>query len=251
MPRMRFPLPLSLLLALAALPATAQELLRNPGFDGEDGFQVPADGYALPGDYAWVYKGIGEIQSPTWWFPFWNDGPVPNQPEVPFRRPEYKVMSQRPPWTDPPRIDAGAYGCQYFGSFGAIDAGLFQQVAVVPGQRYRFQARGHCWSTCDDDLYQSGNCDSWDPTQGTLTVGIDPAGGTDYASPEIVWGEGAHIYDRYADIPAVAAEARGATLTVFIRCTYRWGYKHNDTFVDSASLVAVGPVPTPIAPAVP
>jgi hypothetical protein len=221
-------------------PTPGPVVLHNPGFDGEDGFPVPSGSQALPGNYAWVYQSIGEIMTPTWWYPFWGRGPVPNQPEVNFRRPEYKVTSLIPPWDDPLRVDAGEHSCQYFGFSGQIDAGFYQPVEVTPQHRYRFWARAHSWTSCEDDQYQSG-CEAhpWDPAQCTFRVGIDPYGGTDYESGNIVWGAGAHIYDEFEDIPAVEATALGSTITVFIRSVYRWGYKHNDSFVDSAQLIDV------------
>lgn len=217
----------------------APNLLRNPGFDGEPGFVIPSDSQALPGGVAWVYKSIGEIQAPIWWTPFWSERPVDNETFRNYRRPEYKVTSQKPPWTDPKRIDKGEHSYQFFGFCGAIDAGLYQQVAVEKGRRYRFTARGHIWSTCDDDFRKSGNCEEWDATQGALLVGLDVTGATDPFSGDVIWGERTYHYDEFGDIAPVEAVAESKTITVFIRSIYRWAYVHNDTFVDTAKLVAV------------
>ncbi len=224
----------------AASAGEAPNLLRNPGLDGEPGFVIPAGSESLPGDYVWIYKSIGEIQSPVWWTPFWNTGPVANELNRRYRRPEYKVTSRRPPWLDPKRIDAGEHSLQYFGFCGAIDAGIYQRVPVKAGHHYRFTARGCSWSTCEEgSLAKSGDCESWDPLQSTFYCGIDVTGATDYLNPEIVWGEGLHQYDTFADIPAVEAQAKADHITVFIRCIYRWAYTHNDTFIDTAKLVEV------------
>lgn len=222
------------------VPAAPVNLLRNAGLDGDPGFRVPPGSESIPGNFAWIYKSIGEIQSPVWWTPFWNTGPVANELNLRYRRPEYKVTSQRPPWIEPRRIDSGEHGLQFFGSFGAIDAGIYQRVKIKPGVRYRFSARGYSWSTCEGgDIAKSGGCDGWDPMQSTLYCGIDVTGATDFLNPEIIWGEGLHQYDAFADIPAVEAEAAADHITVFIRSIYRWGYVHNDTFIDTAKLVEV------------
>lgn len=228
-----------LLLTTSGAAYAGENLLHNPDLEGEDGFTIPEDSYGLPGNFAWVYRSIGEIQSPTWWFPFWQEGPVVNEPERNYRRPEYKVTLPRAPWVDPPRIDSGSHSLQFFGSFGAIDAGIYQQVEVEKGQKYRFSARGHSWSSCQEDFRQSGECDNWDPEQTNLLVGMDVTGATDFLSPGIVWGESAHHYDAFGDIPPVEAVAEAETITVFIRSRFKWAYVHNDTFIDTAKLVRV------------
>ncbi len=51
----------------------------------------------------------------------------------------------------------------------------------------------------------------------TFSVGIDPKGGTDPWSANVVWGEGAHIYNGYAQVPPVDVVAATSTVTLFLR----------------------------------
>jgi hypothetical protein len=68
-------------------------------------------------------------------------------------------------------------------------------------------------------------------------VGIDPTGGTDPLADTVVWGQGAHIYNEYAQVPSVEATAQADTVTVFLRSRTLWPFKHNDAYWDDAELV--------------
>ena len=233
------------LLALGVTPSAAQvqNLLRNPGFEGEWGFELP-DGSCPGGEnYDYFYNCIPEVLAPTFWTPFWNEGSVPNSPDDNYRRPEFKVIPLQAPFLDPPRILEGFRATQYFGFWGPIDAGYYQQVSVTSGRRYRFGCWAHSWSSCGDNPFTSGlECSGGFPNeQVTFRAGIDPTGGTDFRSTHIVWGDGVHTYDQYAPVPSVTTIAQSDVITVFIRSVYMWGFKHNDSYVDQAELIAEGP----------
>jgi hypothetical protein len=71
-------------------------------------------------------------------------------------------------------------------------------------------------------------------------LGIDPNGGKDPFSPDVVWGPVLAIYngyDRELEVEAVAGS--GGTVTVFMRSFVLYGFKHCDAYWDDAELVVV------------
>jgi hypothetical protein len=235
-------LPTGILLAGAlGCSSTSREtanLLTNPGFEGLDGFRLPEGSCERSGIAYYAYDCIPEIEPPTWWYPFWNAGPTPVNPEVPYRRPEFRVYHQA---AGPHHPHKGKNHLVFFGFYGAIDAGINQQVEVEPGRTYAFSFQAFAWSNCRQgtDNVSGAGCHDFKADQAVFHAGIDPTGGTDYTSPGIVWSDGRSIYDHYEPV-TVTTEARSSTITVFIRCTFWHNYiQHNDAHVDSAALVRV------------
>jgi len=74
----------------------------------------------------------------------------------------------------------------------------------------------------------------------TFALGIDPTGGTNPLADSVAWGDGKHIYNEYAKIPQVEAPAQGNLVTVFMRSTTLWPFRHNDFYLDDVELVAIG-----------
>lgn len=221
-----------------------QNLLTNGHVEGVDGFVIPPGSCAPPGGENWFYRYncIPEIEPPSWWLPFWNSGPTPVDPDTNYRRPEYRIYA---------RPDGSHYAHQgqrylvFFGFYGAIDAGMYQQVSgVTQGQLYEFSYQGFAWSNCLDgkEGVSGDGCHDFPPDQAVFTAGIDPYGGTDYTSPDIVWSSGATIYDAYDEV-SVRTAAQSATVTVFVRCTFWHNHvQHNDAHVDALQLVRAGPM---------
>jgi LysM repeat protein len=95
-----------------------------------------------------------------------------------------------------------------------------------------------------------------------MRIGIDPFGGTNPFSGNIIWTPVADIYDAWG-FYSIEAVARAGTVTVFTRSTPVYGFQHNDIYLDDASLVVVGatsssaggggpaPAPTSAPPAAP
>jgi hypothetical protein len=73
----------------------------------------------------------------------------------------------------------------------------------------------------------------------TFWVGIDPTGGANPFADTVIWGQGAHIYNAYAQVPPVEVTAQSDTVTVFLRSQTQWAFKHNDAYWDSVSLEIV------------
>jgi hypothetical protein len=162
--------------------------------------------------------------------------------------------------TNPERMHGGEYGYMLFSSAQAHESGLLQEVAVKPGDRVRFSAWAHAWSNHhdpenpnrfphpDDSRWSEGpGHDPFFALQGdqiddgslrniTFWLGIDPTGGNNPFSSDVIWGPGAYIYNVYAQVPAIEATAQSERITVFTRARARFPFKHNDAYWDDAEL---------------
>jgi LysM repeat protein len=112
-------------------------------------------------------------------------------------------------------------------------------VAVPPGSVLRFGAWMHAWSTNQDgreefpDSYFSSGQSSMH-----LKVGIDPCGGENPFSPNVVWGPERDSYDQFGYYE-VRATAQCDKVTVFTHSLPEKAMKHNDVYVDDAELVII------------
>ncbi len=88
-------------------------------------------------------------------------------------------------------------------------AGIYQQIAVTPGKPYAAKA----WMF---SVYRTSASKTHDKI--IKQVGIDPYGGTDPSSLNIVWGEPNGRDVEYVDV-RTAAIARSSTITLFVRVT--------------------------------
>jgi LysM repeat protein len=111
---------------------------------------------------------------------------------------------------------------------------MYQQVAgITPGARLRFSVYMQGWSASDDSGLSHG------PSPLNMRVGIDPFGGSNPYSANIIWSAPFDTYDTWG-LYQIEAVARAGTVTVFTRSTPTFGVNHNDVYVDDASLVVVG-----------
>jgi LysM repeat protein len=129
------------------------------------------------------------------------------------------------------------------------EAGLFQRVGgIKPGTTLRFSIAMEAWMCFEiNKCGKDGIYSDW-PTNMHLRVGIDPYGGTDPFSPNIVWSPEQDAFDRWVEF-SVQAKALGDTVTVFThsRPDWDWARKNNDVYLDDASLVVVTPTATALA----
>lgn len=133
-------------------------------------------------------------------------------------------------------FDSPSPPSQRFWSNGdRFTAGLWQQVGgVTPGATY---LAGLVWAPHGD---QCENCIE-------RKIGLDPTGGIDPTSPNIVWG--AATYDRKPfDIIRTRAVARSSTITVFIRVHNPMSHGIDEVFLDGAWLYQDTSVPPVSAP---
>ncbi len=238
-----------------ASPAAAQQ--------GGGGNLLYDGDFEMGAGAAWPFQdGIPEVQVAPGWRAFYVDYP-PAKARFPvscgtnyetcsyWRRPEFRGVSAV---EYPTRVHGGGLSAKYFSYSGQHEAGFFQQVAnIKPGTVLRFSAFMQTWS-CMPDNGNWSSCPNGDksknPSPMHTKVGIDPTGGADPWSPNIVWSAEVDAYDVWTQI-SVDAVAKNSTVTVF---TYSWadwndGYfrVNNDVYVDDAVLIAIGKGAVPAA----
>jgi len=203
----------------------------------------------------------GEIHNPAGWWSWYahqrNNSPVPWDPNntLGWCEPEIRV-------SDPThaRHRSGSHAGYLFTYRRIHEGGLFQQVQVTPGARYRFTAFGHAWISNDDSqppscslpgcgalAYPVGAAGLNDDQRSVrLYVGIDPLGGNNPYSQSVVWSDGWHIFNAYRDEPlSVEAVAQNDTITVYLLSSTLWPVIHNDVAWDDCALVEVTAAPSP------
>lgn len=217
-------------------------LLANPGFEG---IGKPVDNSA-PNYDNWTrdtFNGVqyGEIFTPEGWVTWWEEGD--------YGRPECKVIPNEHPFNaDPTRIYQGYYSGMCFTFFRKQHAGYYQVVRnIPPGTVVAGSFYAHAWSCSEDNPPLSCG----DPYSFYFKVGIDPNGGTDPFSSNIVWSAPYYNYDKYAIVgPVQATVGEAGAATLFLQAYGKWPNKHNDAYMDGASLTIVSPgeTPTPTPP---
>jgi LysM repeat protein len=226
---------------------TGPELLTNPGFEGPMWFKSQCCGDdGLP---------INEVQVAEGWKAWWVQIPS-SAIEKPVNcegSKDYGCYWMRPEFVDSARtmdakrIHSGNNSQKYF-SFGRMhEAGMYQQVTgIISGTQLHFSVYMMAWM-CVDTGQCKGGAVSDQPTTMHLRVGIDPRGGTNPFSPDIVWSREVDTFDRWTQF-SIDAIAQSDKATVFTHSRPEWGWArlNNDVYMDDASLTAVGtPQPTP------
>jgi hypothetical protein len=115
---------------------------------------------------------------------------------------------------------------QMYWETGAFAAGIYQQVSVTPGTDYAAQAK----------ILAIWESSAPRPDGKMLRqMGIDPNGGTDPNSPDIVWGptKGRHMV--WESVKS-SATAISSTITLFVLVTSEASSGRNQVFVDAVVL---------------
>ena len=196
----------------------AANLLVNPSFEGQYSSYIP------PGGHPDCPLGICQtVQMASGWTPWWvsHDGDDPNWI---IRNPEYKPAA---PWEN--RIHEGDNAQQYFTFHSTHRAGFYQRVSAQAGKQYRFTIWGQAWVSSND------NPDTSDVPV-IQRIGIDPKGGTDWESSNVVWSPAHQQHDEFG-LFTVCAVARSSHITVFTFSEPEWPGKHNDVYWDDAQLI--------------
>lgn len=199
-------------------------LLLNPSF--EDGFSQ---------------RGAGEVEVANGWFPWWLQG-TPDQTDVGYlRRPEFKPELGR--LFGYRRIHDGDFAQKYFTTYSTHVSGIYQQVSVHQGYRVVFSIWVQVWSSSGDnpdDIVDDGDY--------KVSIGIDPTGGVDGSSPNVIWSPQVKEYNQWVQLQVMAV-AQSSTVTVFTRGAPLYRVKHNDSYWDEASVIASAPpTPPPVPP---
>jgi len=222
---------LSLLLTLAEQTVQAQEgnLLTNPSFEGAFSSYVPE----LPQEIADCRLGIcTTAQVPLGWKPWW----VKERPtDV---NPEYKPATRDIAGN---RVRTGDRAAQYFSFWSTHKAGLRQTVTVPANSKVQFAVWGHAWMQETDGSFVSDYAGT-----SNMRIGIDPTGGIDAYSPNVLWSGYQQAFDVYT-LFSLEAQAAGDKVTVFTFSapsvnpnSPTAGFKHTDIYWDDASLTVVG-----------
>lgn len=208
-------------------------LIQNPSFEGNYASYVPPE---TIDDCLFGVCQTAQIPVEGGWIPFWRSHDD-NDPEYIIRQPEYKPACIG---TDPciysNRLRDGREALQYFTFYSTHEAGIMQTVSAVPGKSYCLSAWGHSWSAQDNDAISG-------PEDGELfqKVGIDPTGGTDWQSENIIWSDASNHawgriqYDEYG-LFTVTAKAEAAEMTVFMYSQASYAVKHNNVYWDDTHL---------------
>lgn len=127
------------------------------------------------------------------------------------------------------------------GGFINWTAGGYQTAGVSVGKTYRFSIYAFQW-TCNDNEFSCTGPEgrSSDKSSNMVAkIGIDPTGGTDPTSGNILWGPPAQPWDAYQAI-TVDAIATGGSMTVFTYSTSTTALFFREILWDDASLVELG-----------
>ena len=129
---------------------------------------------------------------------------------------------------------AGDNSQKYFTFYSVHEAGLYQVVGgVKPGDHLRFSVyrkAGRPATTIRTILILGQRMN--------LQVGIDPTGGNNPWSPNIIWTAPAESFDTFTQF-AVEAVAKNNVVSVWTRSAPQMALQHVDVYVDEASLNVV------------
>jgi hypothetical protein len=114
----------------------------------------------------------------------------------------------------------GAPAQRIWSDGGSWTAGLYQQVQVSAGRGYIARLDWAAVSASDIER----------------RVGIDPFGGTDPLSPQVVWGSSAWEVSRMPDL-FVSSVAQASTITVFVWTHHPVSHGADQVFLDAVTLV--------------
>jgi LysM repeat protein len=235
-------------------------LLKNPSFEGDfeilcsfpggkPWIAVPCDGPlpSYPRQTVMVAKGWS-----AWWQPpnenrqakdFYDTfpnycGQLAPGDCVAWHMPEYKDTRSMP--QDPPRIRSGENSQKYFTFWSVHEGGVYQVVeGLRPGTPLRFSIYMQAWSATKLNGVEPNPHVSFGQTGMHMKIGIDPTGGTDPWSKDIVWSAEKDTYDKF-DRYEVQAVARANKVTVFTHSRPENPMEHNDVYLDDADLSFIG-----------
>ncbi len=152
--------------------------------------------------------------------------------------PEYRDTRSSP--QDPPRIRSGENSQKYYTFWSVHQGGVYQVVeGIRPGQALRFSIYMHAWSATKLNGAEPNPHFSFGQTGMHMKIGIDPTGGTDPWSKDVVWSSEKDVYDKFERYE-VQAVARSNKVTVFTHTRPENPMEHNDVYLDDADLAVVG-----------
>jgi hypothetical protein len=215
----------------AVIPATAPNLLTNPGFEGET-----------------REIGFDEINVVNGWDGYYCDTPVTpekcpapragagNPEGLTMGRPEFKATDVTA------RVHGGAQAQQWFCFWRTCQAGVSQTITTTPGAVCEIGAYVQSISS-NRDSFSSELTTFGQRINSTWTMKVDLSGGN-YAFTAGLpvsagFGYEQGIYDQYVLITH-RFRATGNTTTIFFENLRIWPFRHNDNFIDDAYIRCTG-----------
>lgn len=212
---------------------TGENLLQNPGFEGEyTTYQFPPPGH--PDCQTWdpnePNQTCERAQMPAGWHPRW----LPDGTEEWIIMPEYTAST--PDQVNPDRVRSGEKSLHYWSFWQRHESAVHQQVTAVPGATYCFSVWGHAWSDrLAEDWYSATPDRPQDDGQLYQKVGIDPTGGTNWQSPNVIWSDARKQYDFFGEF-VISATAQAEQITVFMWSRTEAPVRQNEAYWDDAHL---------------
>ena len=206
------------------VPPPVTNLLLNPSFELGTYQQFPEH---------------DNIQVPeSWKFWFTHGERQCTNSEILERQPESGLITKD---VDAVRVYDGNKAFKAHTFSGCHNMRLYQTVDVEPGKRYEFSIFAHGWySECTGKPhtvpYRADCIKKADYAWHELRAGIDPLGLDDPESASIVWTNPMQRYGHYTDPLIIAATAEARLLTVVTSSWTSYPLKHEDWYVDAASL---------------
>jgi LysM repeat protein len=205
---------LLLTMGLATTGAQEQNLLTNPGFEGS--FRI--------------VSGQPDRRVAQGWNP-WHVPATAGMRAYENAQPEYDQVAP-----NTARIRSGSNAQMYFNTFYTHTGGIFQRVTgITPGTELRFSIYIHVWSSTLENTSVSES-----PGDVLVDVGIDPTGGTDGTSNNIVWSVPVAQYDAYREYSVIATSTSSA-VTVFVRSRVGFPVQNTYIYLDDAVLALTTP----------
>ncbi len=210
-----------------------QNLLVNADFEAPFGMQ----------------DGIGEVMVAPSWRAWWVDV-APSYIQKPSNCDESKKTEcywMRPQFQEidepayPNRVHGGFRAQKYYSQARMHEGGLYQRVTgITTGTLLRFSIFMQAWQCANMDACGKGGIRSDQPYAMHLKVGIDPYGGTDPFSSNVVWSPEREAFDQWVEF-AIQTKAQSDAVTVFThsRAEFDWARQSNDVYLDDANLAVV------------
>jgi hypothetical protein len=215
--------------------------LTNPDFEGDswnEQMYWDADG----GPY---YSNYEEINPPIGWTAWWWEGIDDICGDKPYKigypeykpgRPEFKVFKD---YMDPRRVYSGTQSSKYFTFWRCQYAGLLQEISIYPSAVYTISAQVQAWySNCSTKPYDpplEQDCETELDAQLKVRIGVDPTGGMNPSSLDIVWSDWVEPYGEFEEI-TTSARLMGPA-TVFFNSHSNWPLKHEDVYIDAVRMI--------------
>lgn len=187
-------------------------------------------------------QGDNLLQNPGMEQPYAGMG-LPNQTApVPWRLWTTGTQVTSFPHIDKTQIHGGAAAWNINKGFQVFTAGGYQTVSGIGvGSIMRASFYGLVY-TCNNEatscLNGSGQRISDQVSGASIKVGIDPSGGTDPNSSQIVWSSPTPAYDNWTAV-TVDAKACNTSVTIFLYATQALPMALNNVYFDDASLRVV------------